>query len=218
MSRQNAINFRAASSLFGRPRRDHDAMRRSTALKTCLVPLLRLALLSACSLLLLAAQPSAVPPVALPSATVQSLFYIAKSENKNQVHYAVVVDAACHPVGSRPVYGYWRELEVGPRVVSSLLEHEQRAYGLNEPRFVRRTTAGGEIRISLRGFPERPLIIEAFRQGSGCAARTQTTIQRQPALLKWIYVNIGFLFSVNYAIVRGVRIADGVAVQEKIHD
>ena len=183
------------------------------------VPSLRLALLlGASGLLLLAARLSAAPPVALPGAPVQSLFFIAKSQNKNQVHYAVVVDAACRPVGSHPVYGYWRELEVGPRAVSSLLDHEQRAYGLNEPRFVSRNKTGGQIRISLRGFPERPLIIDTFRQGSGCAARTQTTIQKQPALLTWIYVDIGFLFSVNYAIVRGVRIADGVTVQEKIHD
>jgi hypothetical protein len=182
------------------------------------VPFLRLALSSACGLLLIAAQLPAAPAVVLPSAAVQSLFYIAKSENKNQVHYAVAVDAACRPVGSHPVYPYWRELAVGPRVVSPLLEHEQRAYGLNEPRFVRQTATGGQIRVSLRAFPERPLIIDTFRQGSGCAARTQTTIQGQPALLRWIYVDIGFLFSVNYAIVRGVRIADGVAVQEKIHD
>jgi hypothetical protein len=171
-----------------------------------------------CGLLLLAALPSTALRGELPSATVQSLFFIAKSENKNQVHYAVAVDASCRPVGNHPVYGYWRELKVGPRVVSPLLEHEQRAYGLSEPRFVRQTAEGGQIRVSLRGFPERPLIIDTFRQGSGCAARTQTTIQQQPALLTWIYVDIGFLFSVNYAIVRGIRIADGVAVQEKIHD
>ena len=182
------------------------------------VPLARIALSIMCGLLLLAALPSTALRGELPSATVQSLFFIAKSENKNQVHYAVAVDASCRPVGNHPVYGYWRELKVGPRVVSPLLEHEQRAYGLSEPRFVRRTAEGGQIRVSLRGFPERPLIIDTFRKGSGCAARTQTTIQQQPALLTWIYVDIGFLFSVNYAIVRGIRIADGVAVQEKIHD
>jgi hypothetical protein len=161
---------------------------------------------------------AAAPGVTLPMAPVQSLFFIAKSENKNQVHYAAVVDAACKPVGTHPVYGYWRDIEVGPRAVSPLLDHEQPAYGLGEPRFIHPNANGGQIRVSLRGFPERPLLIDTFRQGSGCAARTQTTIQHQPALLTSIYVDIGFLFSVNYAILRGVRMSDGAAVQEKIHE
>ncbi|MEY4582249.1 MAG: hypothetical protein RL701_6952 [Pseudomonadota bacterium] len=160
--------------------------------------------------------------VQLPAAEVQSLFFISKSENKNQVHYAVLVDDACRPVGDHPVYGYWRELEVGPQATSKLLDHEQRAYGVGEPRYVRSTDKGGEIRISLRGFPERPLFIETFRQVDGrrsrCAARTHIMIQHQPAILSSIYIDLGFLFSVNYALVRGVRIADGVAVEEKIHD
>jgi hypothetical protein len=170
---------------------------------------------SVCAALLL----PAAAPVALPVASVQSLFFIAKSENKNQVHYAVVVDAACRPVGEHPVYGYWRDLEIGPRAVSKLLDHEQRAYGLSEPRYVRPLPdGGGQIRVALRGFPERPLVIQTFRQGSGCGARTEVMILGQPAILSSIYIDLGFLFSVNYALIRGVRIADGAAVQEKIHD
>jgi hypothetical protein len=159
-----------------------------------------------------------VTAVALPVAAVQSIFRIEKNENKNQVHYAVNVDAACRPIGQHPVYGYWRDLERGPTAVSPLLSHEQPAYGLGEPRFVHVAASGGEIRISLRGFPERPLTIDTFRIGNGCGARTLTSIQNQPALLSSIYVDIGFLFSVNYALVRGVRISDGRPVQEKIHD
>jgi hypothetical protein len=161
---------------------------------------------------------AAAPGVALPVASVQSLFFIAKSENRNQVHYAAVVDAACKPVGARPIYGYWRDLEVGPRAVSPLLDHEQPAYGLSEPRYIRPNANGGQIRVSLRGFPERPLIVDIFHQGAGCAARTQVMIHGQPALLTSIYIDLGFLFSVNYAILRGVRMSDGAVVSEKIHD
>jgi hypothetical protein len=191
----------------------HCEMRRSRARS------LSQALCCLCGVLLVAAHlAAAAPGVTLPMAPVQSLFFVAKSENKNQVHYAVVVDAACRPVGERPVYGYWRDIEVGPRAVSPLLDHEQPAYGLGAPRYVRPNPNGGQIRVSLRGFPERPLIIDTFRQGSACAARTQTTIKGKPALLTSIYVDIGFLFSVNYAILRGVRMSDGAVVQEKIHD
>ncbi len=154
----------------------------------------------------------------MPTAPVVSVFHIEKSENRNQVHYAVRVDATCRPVGPHPVYGYWREFEHGPRVVSPLLDQEQPAYGLSEPRAIALGDAGGQIRISLRGFPDRPLTIETFRAGAACGARAITTIAKQPAELTSIYVEIGFLFSVEYAIVRGVRLSDGMPVQEKVND
>jgi Domain of unknown function (DUF4833) len=181
-------------------------------------PGVALSLLLAGSALRLVAQ---APPSAakLPAQAVQSVFHIAKSENKNQVHYAVQVDADCRPTGKRPVYGFWRDLELGQRAVSSLLKHEQPAYGLGEPRFVRvHETGGGEVRVSLRGFPDRPLTVETFKVGKGCGARALTTIQGQVAMLTSIYVEIGFLCSVDYAIVRGLRVSDGSPVQEKVHD
>jgi hypothetical protein len=149
---------------------------------------------------------------------VQSVFHIEKSENKNQVHYAVQVDAGCHPISDHPLYGYWRDLEIGPRAVSPLLRREQVAYGLTEPRFVRSTPEGGQIRIGLRGFPTRPLTVETYREGAACVARGLTTIQNQPAVLLSIYVKIGFLFSVEYALLRGLRLRDGARLEEKVSD
>jgi hypothetical protein len=166
----------------------------------------------------LEASPSVAAKPELPLAPVQSLFHIAKSENKNQVHYAVKVDAACKPVGERPVYGYWRELERGPKVTSPLLDHEQRAYGVNEPRSIKRLASSAEILVSLRAFPERPLIIQVFQAESRCVARTVTQIQKQSALLQSIYIDLGFLFSVNYALLTGVRVQDGQRVQEKVNE
>ncbi len=151
-------------------------------------------------------------------AVVASVFYIAKSENKNEVHYAVQVDPQCRPLGTRPVYGYWRELENGPMVVSPLLHHELPAYGLNPPRAIRRDAAGGQVLISLRGFPDRAVSIDTFRDARGCEARATTLIQKQPAVLQSIYVKIGFLFSVDFAILRGLRVSDGAPVQEKIDE
>jgi hypothetical protein len=178
-----------------------------------------------CALALLASGPLYASPDAdpqhaaanaLPLAPVQSIFHIAKSENRNQVHYGVQVDAACRPVGAQPVYSYWREFKRGPEVTSRLLDLEQPAYGLSEPRYVRDTASGGQIRISLRALPRRPLIIDVFRSAGHCAARTVIAIDQQAAVLTSIYVDIGFLFSVNYALVQGIRVADGRLVQEKI--
>jgi len=149
---------------------------------------------------------------------IGSVFFIAKSENKNQVHYAVKVDDRCRPVGTSPLYGYWREQERGPKVTSPLLRHEQSAYGLTEPRWIKPHEQGGEIRIGLRGFPDRPLTIETYMNGAQCQARARTTIAGQDAVLSSIFVQIGFLFSIDYVLLRGTRLADGKPVQEKVND
>lgn len=114
--------------------------------------------------------------------------------------------------------GYWRELERGPNVTSALLDHEQRAYGINEPRSIRQLASSAEIDVTLRAFPERPLVVQVFRAEGRCVARTVTMLQGQSALLQSIYIDLGFLFSVNYALLSGVRVQDGQPVQEKLHE
>ena len=177
--------------------------------------------LACCALGLFPARLSAADPVpraSPPGNPVRSVFFISKSENRNQVHYGVRVDAQCRPEGQRPVYGYWRDFEDGPNATSPLLDHQQSAYGLTAPRWVRPANEGGQIRISLRGFPDRPLTIETFRGRDGCRARAHTTIARAPAVLRSIYVELGFLFSIDYVLLRGFNAADGRPVQEKVND
>ena len=153
----------------------------------------------------------------LPSASVDSVFHIEKSENRNQVHYAVTVDAQCRPRGEKPVRGYWREYEEGPRVVDSLRDHQQRAYGLSAPRSITLDEQGGDVRLSMRALPDRLLRIATFRENDRCRARAFTPIKGQPAILTSIYVEIGFL-SVDYLVLRGIRVADGAPLQERIED
>jgi hypothetical protein len=162
--------------------------------------------------------PSASPAVLLPSSPVSSVFHIEKSENRNQVHYAIRVDARCRPVGNAPMYGYWRDFEDGPKAVSPLLDHEQPAYGLTAPRSIVLSEEGGEIRIGMRGFPDRALRVVTFKQGDSCRARAFTPIRKEPAVLRSIYVELGLLFSVDYVLVRGTRVADGREVKEKVDD
>jgi hypothetical protein len=168
-----------------------------------------------------AARGSAEPAsfgASLPSSPVSSVFHIAKSENRNQVHYAVRVDARCRPAGNAPMYGYWRDLEDGPKATSPLLDHEQPAYGLTAPRSIVLNDEGGEIRIGMRGFPDRALRVVTFKQGGECRARAFTPIRKEPAVLRSIYVELGFLFSVDYVIVRGVRVTDGREAKERVDD
>ena len=42
--------------------------------------------------------------------------------------------------------------------------------------------------------------------------------RKLPAVLRSIYVEIGFLFSIDYVLLRGYRVADGRPVQEKVND
>jgi hypothetical protein len=42
---------------------------------------------------------------------VRSVFFIAKSQNRNQVHYGIRLDRECNPIGTRPVFAYWRMFE-----------------------------------------------------------------------------------------------------------
>lgn len=149
---------------------------------------------------------------------VPSVFHIEKSENRNQVHYAVRIDGQCRPLGKAPVYGYWRDLEKGPRATSQLLDHEQSAYGLTAPRFIHVLPSGGEIRIGLRGFPDREITIETFASEGRCRARARTSIAGHDAVLQSIYVKLGFLFSVEYVLMHGVAVSDGKPVQEKMND
>jgi hypothetical protein len=161
----------------------------------------------------------AAPAVALPSSSVESVFHIGKSENRNQVHYAVHVDDACRPVGAQPVFAYWRELERGPNAISPLLERERPAYGIAQTRQTRpdqQDTTGGRVEVRLRAIPKRPLVIELFKAGTTCGARALVSIHKQPAVLTSVYVDMGALFSVNYALVRGIRVADGQPLQEKV--
>jgi hypothetical protein len=162
-----------------------------------------------------AADPAQAAPQGNP---VGSVFFISKSENRNQVHYAVQVDAQCQPKGKKPLYGYWRDFEVGPKATSPLLDREQSAYGLTDPRWVKSEGTGGQIRIGLRGFPDRPLTIQTFQTSAGCRANALTTIGKEAAVLRSIYVEIGFLFSIDYVIVRGLRMRDNRPVQEKVND
>jgi len=152
----------------------------------------------------------------LPSAPIHSIFHIEKSENKNQVHYAVRVDGRCRPLRDAPVYGYWRDLEKGPRVVAPLLRREQSAYGIARQHVKPGAEGGGEVQLRLRAFPDRPMLIQVFGEPGQCRARAITLIRKQAAVLRSIYVEIAFLFSVEHVVVRGTRVADGVRVSERI--
>lgn len=140
---------------------------------------------------------------------IPSAFFIAKSENKNQVHFAVAVDAQCAPLGDAPVREYWRMLEKGPAVIEPVLPREQRAYGLASQAVLTRGASGGSVRITLNAVPGRPVTIRTLRASDGtCTFETRMTIASTWGRLQYIYVRMGLL-SVDYLLIVGKDDAGG---------
>ncbi len=148
---------------------------------------------------------------------VRTVFFIARSQNKNQVHYGVHLDAKCDTVGSHPVFGYWRMLEARGEI-EPILGLEVPAYGLGDAQHVDRRADATTIAIKLRAFPDRPLVITVKRTNGHCEARATTAIAGAEARLHWIYVKLRWPFGIGHVIVRGWSNDDGRPVEELIEN
>ena len=125
-------------------------------------PPLTTSLLVLASLALVApiAQPAGQEPAAR---IVRSVFFVAKSENHNEVHYGIALDATCTPAGPAPVFAYWRMRERGPLATEPLLSREVAAYGVGDPQKVER----GRSRRPRRLPPERAAeALDRHRRGT----------------------------------------------------
>ena len=147
---------------------------------------------------------------------VSSAFFIAKSENRNQVHYGVHVDAACSPVGAEPVFAYWRMLEHGPGATEPLLSREVPAYGLADQHVVERGPGGGRATVRLRALGNRTIDVVTASQNGACVATATTTIGGQPAALASVYAQLKWPWGVDYLMLSGRALSDGHAVRERL--
>jgi hypothetical protein len=147
---------------------------------------------------------------------VPSVFFVAKSENRNQVHYGIRLDERCAPVGEAPVYAYWRMLEHGPSAVEPLLSREVRAYGIAEQRVIERGPRVARTRVTLEALRSRPMVIESYRDGARCVARAVMPVGGAPAVLGDVFVQLRWPFGVAYLLVAGHSMQDGAAVSERV--
>jgi hypothetical protein len=148
---------------------------------------------------------------------VPSVFYIAKSENKNQVHYGLHLDASCVPVGNAPMHPYWRMLERGPQATEPLLAHEVSAYGFAEQSIQERGPTGGRVYLKLHALPARPIVVETSAGSrGGCAVLARTVIGGMPASLTRVFVQLRWPFGVDYVLLSGRSLVDGQPVQERL--
>src|SRR5579864_6324598 len=126
-----------------------------------------------------------------PGVRAVPLFSIAKSENKNQVQYAVRVDEHCAPLPDTPIVAYWRMLEQGPSRMAPLLARELDAYGPVSQLTTAREADGGKVRLVLKAVPGRTILVETLRgSGGACQALSTVLINGAPAHLYNVYVKL----------------------------
>jgi hypothetical protein len=150
------------------------------------------------------------------SGDVPSVFFVAKSENRNQVHYGVHVDANCAPSGAAPAFAYWRMFEHGPTATEPMLAHEVRAYGFAAQRVIERDENGGRVLVLLAALPNRPLLIETRAVGSGCKATATISIGGVAAYLGNVYLRLRWPFGVESMTLTGRSRDDGRILTERI--
>jgi hypothetical protein len=144
-------------------------------------------------------------------------FTIAKSENKNQVQYAVRVDDHCVPAGGEPAFAYWLMLEQGPARTEALLPQEGEAYGIASQVVTERARDGGEVRLFLRAVPSRAIAVETSRApGGACRAVATTVIAGAPAHLFNVYARLKWPFGVDYLLLQGWSIDGRRLLKEKL--
>ena len=160
--------------------------------------------------------PPGLPERARPR-DVASVFFIAKSENKNQVHYGVHLDSSCAPAGRAPAFAYWRMLEVGPLATEPLLSREVGAYGLADQQVLPNGAYAGRVSVTLQALRARPIVIASVAEGETCLASATTTIGGVPARLTSVYVKLSWPFGVDYLMLSGRSVADGRELRERIH-
>ena len=144
------------------------------------------------------------------------LFFISKSENRNQVAYAIHLDAACRPLGDAPVYAYWLMLERSPDAVEPLLPREKGAYGLGAQHVVPFGESGGTVIASLRSLPDRKIVVHTRRQNGICLADATTRIADTPARLFNVHARLAWPFGVASLEIAGWAESDGHVVRETV--
>ena len=145
----------------------------------------------------------------------KSVFLVAKSENKNQVHYGVKLDDACNVVDNRPLYGYWRMLE-NKGEIEPILSREVRAYGIDPAQRVEKSGDVTTIYARMNAVPDRVLRVTVTRAAGKCEARAAMSIAGAEANLRLIYIRLSWPFGVDYILLRGSRMTDGRPIEEKI--
>jgi hypothetical protein len=148
---------------------------------------------------------------------VHSVFHVAKSENQNQVHYGLRLDASCRPLGKRPVFAYWKRHRTTGQVDAPLEGLGRRFYGASDEQKVQVGTTGGRVQMHVKALDRVLVDIAITKTANGCMALPTTTINGERAHLSRAYLQLGrFGMTVKYVDVMGTRPRDGARVVQRL--
>jgi hypothetical protein len=148
---------------------------------------------------------------------VQTVFYIAKSNDKDRVDYGLRLDQHCAPASGNAMFPYWRELQHAPPVRSHKLKFFQYAgYGFSEQRIVKKGRSGGQYLVVLKQF-KRPILIVTKQGKDGyCTATPYTKVQGvESAHLDYIFAKVAGVMSVDYIDIHGTDTKTGRKLVER---
>jgi hypothetical protein len=144
------------------------------------------------------------------------LLVIERSNSKNRVHYDLVVDEQCRPLGEEPVKIYWRMLEEGPDVTEGLTLLERvRGYGLKFQQLV-----DGWVHFRFKAYPARLARAHSYEKDGRCHADLWAEIDGKQAIMERVWVKVEHphwwrLPSVPY-VDAFAHAKDGTPIQERI--
>ena len=148
---------------------------------------------------------------------VPTVFFIAKSDDRNRVDYWMRLDATCSAVNGDAVVPYWREFEKAPPVVTHSINWLDRmAYGIASQKVTSRSPTGGDYFMRLKSVG-RPIGIATHRGSNGkCVATARTTIGGVTAELISIYAKLSGPISVEYIDIKGKDMRTGKLIVERL--
>jgi Domain of unknown function (DUF4833) len=160
---------------------------------------------------LLVTQAALADEIAFGPNDVPTVFAISKSDDHNQVQYALRLDARCLPVGKEPVFGYWREYEKTPNRLLGLSWLDQFGYGI-----ARQQVSAERVVMTIKTAPSRQIEVVAAKREKGCAATAYTTISGKRAALSGIALKLSGPFSVESVTLSGLDPETHQPVSERV--
>ena len=148
---------------------------------------------------------------------VRTVFFVAKSDDRNRVDYAIALDADCQPSSDQPIYPYWRRFEPGQPVIGELNTFDLQAYGIERQAVRSRADNGSWTELTLRQLPRRILVLSRPRPGGGCMAEAYGQIDGRHARLTSVFVQLG-LISVSRISIRGEDARDRSPIVEHLDE
>lgn len=148
---------------------------------------------------------------------VRSAFHVEKSENKNEVHYAVRLDAACRPQGKRPVFAYWQRYRKTGRINDPLVGAGTRVYGASDEQTVTANPiTGGRVSMYVKALKRLTVDLRIEKVKDLCQVTPTVSINGERARLSHAFLQLGrFGITVKYVDVVGMRERDGQRITER---